>query len=401
MTRSNPLPGSTEPTGCVEFDRARLLVAEQREDEALDLFEVAMQSTTDDDIRASAAAHVAGLLLGFGRPWEVSEFAATVRSASRRDALGDLLEAAACIQLGDATGALELLGAEGRIEPPVDQWYPCSAAAMYATRARALAMVGRRDDAERELRLALRGFGDRAELWETIASLSASHDLDPHAYLDRLPAARVLDVFGWIAGAPAEGLDAMAEALWQRSPGDVRVLAAVTLCAWRFEPQRALLWCLRLMEAGVADRMPLLERAEMVVVAPTDRVRAAFLARELDEDRARAALEAAAPLVDDEDLAPLLGACLMDAAPLADSLVVAAATTTVRCLLVATELLERDFAHEAYAVLVTGLQLPTADELSAEQFDASMPGWARARLAEIARRRGEHDVANVLDSVTV
>ena len=61
MSTPTSFPGSPEPTSCEEFDRARMLVVEQREDEALDLFEVAMHSTDDDDIRASAEigrAHV-------------------------------------------------------------------------------------------------------------------------------------------------------------------------------------------------------------------------------------------------------------------------------------------------------------------------------------------------------
>ncbi len=384
---------------CSDFDRARSLMQDHREDDALDSFEVAIESAADPLVQASAAAHVAGLLLGFGRPWEVAEFAAVVRERSGRSALGDLLEASACIQLGDGTGALELVGASGPVEVPYDPWYPCSDAGMHAVRIRALVLVGRFDDAWHELHMALSTLSDRPEIWETVAVLAAQRVVDPFECVEYLSAEHVVDVFGWISGAPADGLDAIAEALWQRNPGDVRVLAASTLCAWRLDAHRSLLWSLRLLDAGFSERIPVLEQAEMVQVAPADRVRAAAVGIDLDEDRARAALEAAVPLLGDDELAVALGLCLDTAPALADSFVVAAATTTLRCLVVATELLRRDFLSEAYAVTVAGLQLPTADTLDARAFDGAMPVDARYRLMDIAVRRGESDVAAVLDSV--
>src|SRR3954454_2393573 len=68
-----------EPSGSEDFDRARRLLADAREDEALDWFEVASGSAMQADVRASAAAHVAALLLSRGRPWEVAVWADTAR----------------------------------------------------------------------------------------------------------------------------------------------------------------------------------------------------------------------------------------------------------------------------------------------------------------------------------
>ena len=48
-----------EPSGCEEFDRARELLAEFRDEEALDYFELASGRATDAAVRASAAAFVA------------------------------------------------------------------------------------------------------------------------------------------------------------------------------------------------------------------------------------------------------------------------------------------------------------------------------------------------------
>ncbi len=396
---ASPADALADPSGCEEFDRARALLSAHREDEALDWFEVAIDATTDPDIKASAAAHVAGLLLGFARPWEVADFAAIVRSSSRQSSLGDMLEAAACVQLGDSTGALEILGRAGPLIAPQDRWFRCSVAGMYAARVRALVMAGYVGEAESELRRSLRGLSDTQELWETVAVLVADNLIDPRSYLDSLAPARVLDVFGWIAGAPAEGLDGIAEGLWKRVPGDVRVLAAVTLFAWRLDPERGLVWCHRLLDAGVTERSPLLERAEMVQVPPVDRVRAACVAVLLDESRARTALEAAVPQIGDELLAELLSDCFTTAAFMADSFVVAACTSTLRSLLIADALVGHGHLPEAFAVVVAGLQLPSADALTAEEFNRALRPGARAELAAFARSQSDHEVADILLSV--
>ena len=43
------------PSGCEEFDRARRLLTEFRDEEALDYFELASGRSTDPAVRASAA----------------------------------------------------------------------------------------------------------------------------------------------------------------------------------------------------------------------------------------------------------------------------------------------------------------------------------------------------------
>src|SRR3954452_1714039 len=88
-------------SGCEEFDRARELLTEFRDEEALDYFELASGRSTDAAVRASAAAFVAGLLLGSNRPWEVEAWAEIVRENATRPDLGDFLDAAARLQLDD------------------------------------------------------------------------------------------------------------------------------------------------------------------------------------------------------------------------------------------------------------------------------------------------------------
>src|SRR5579862_8085335 len=111
-----------EPSGCDDFDHARRLLRDFRDDEALDYFELASGSATDPAVRASAAAFVAGLLLGSNRPWEVDAWAEIVRENASRPDLGDFLEAAARLQLDDPEGARRVLA---RVEDPTDPWFPC------------------------------------------------------------------------------------------------------------------------------------------------------------------------------------------------------------------------------------------------------------------------------------
>ncbi len=205
-----------EESGCHEFDRARELLGEQREDEALDWFEIAIDATALARVRASAAAHVAALLLGFGRPWEVAAFSTTIRDCGGSAALADMLEAAASVQMGDAAGALRLLGDAGApVATPHDEWFPCSAAGAHATRVRALALAGRVDDARRDLHDALRDAPNGHELWETVAWLAAEGLVDAGEYVGHLDSSIVVELFGWLVSAPSDGLDAIAEALWR------------------------------------------------------------------------------------------------------------------------------------------------------------------------------------------
>lgn len=391
-------PGD-ETSGNAEFDRARALLADQREDEALDWFEVAIDAAAAPAVKASAAAHVAALLLGFGRPWEVAGFAATIRARGGSAALADVLEASACVQLGDPLGALQLLGDHGPVPVPSDPWYPCSAAGALATRVRALALSGRTDDAITEVRAGLEIDPNGHELWEAVASLATNGAIDPTGLVALVDREQLVEMFGWLGNSQAAGVDAIADALWQRHPGDVRVLAASALFAWRLDPERALMWTLRLVQAGVTNRAPVLERAELPLVAARDRVEAAIIGAAVDEPRARRALELAVPGVDDEHLADLLELAIDAETGLADSLVVASATTTQRCLRVAGRLIECGYGKEALAVLVAGLSRPEADDLTAEEFDRLLPEPQRLALASAADCVGDTEVVSILLSV--
>lgn len=390
--------GNGAPAGDTDFDAARDLLAQHREDEALDRFEVAIASSADPVVSVSAAAHVAALLLGFGRPWEVGTFTAIVRE--RDPALADYLDAAACIQLDDPEGALARLGESGLPAVGTDRWYPCSIAAVRSVRARALAAAGRLGDAGHELDTAIAESPDAPELWESIARIAAdpSLDFDVAPYVAQLPERALLPVFGWLRGSPLFGVDAIAEACWLRFGATHALLAAVSDFAAFLENPRALDWTVRIGQAG-GKACPILDRAETATVPRFERVRAAATGAIIDEPRGRAALEEAAFGIADDDIEVLAVEVLAVAPEVADSYVVAVATTTPRCLALATVLSDHDLVEPALAVLVHGLTLPGADDLDPTQFDLLVPLPARIRLATAADFAGDDEVVAILRSI--
>lgn len=387
------------PSGCEHFDEARALLADQREDEALDRFELAADDTTAAaGVRASAAAHVAALLLGFGRPWEVETFSARVRPHD--PALAAYFDAAACVQLDDPAGALDRIGRDGPPAVPNDRWFPCSAAAIRALRARALAAAGDLNRAIRELDVAIDETPDAPQVWETIAAIAADAglDLDPAPYVARLPQESLVRIFGWLHAAPRAGVDAIAEACWLRFGAQTALVAMVELLAPHLDTPRALDWTIRLVQAG-SRRNPVLDRAESASLPPPERVRAAAAGALIDDARGRAALEQAAAALADEDIEAVAVEVFAIAPEVADSYVVAVATTTPRCLALAALLADRGHTESALAVLVHGLTLEGADELSPAAFDALVPAAARAVLVAAADAAGDDEVVAILHSV--
>ncbi len=385
-------------SGCADFDLALKFLADHREDEALDHFELAIASADDLLVRTSAAAHVAALLLGFARPWEVAAFTEQVRPFDQ--ALANYLDSAVCSQFNDPLGALAFLGDRGVPQPSVDRWFPWSIAAVRAVRARALAAAGRLGDAAYELDIAFSENSESSELWESVARIGADPDIDfdVSPYVARLPERLLPQVFGWLNGSPLAGVDIIAEACWLRFGATHALLAAVSWFAPKVDTKRSLDWTVRISQAG-GSACPVLDRSETAGVAPADRVRAGAAGALIDEARGRSAVESAALLLSDDQVEALTTELIALAPEVVDSFVVAAATTTVRSLAIATVLCDHDYAEYALAVLVHGLGLRGADDLNNEQFDILGPLPVRVSLAAKAEAAGDLEVATMLRSV--
>jgi hypothetical protein len=386
-----------EPSGSEDFDRARRLLADAREDEALDWFEVASGSALQPDVRASAAAHVAALLLSRGRPWEVAAWADTVRQHTTNTGLADVLEASARIQLDDLEGARALL--EG-IQPPSDEWFDCSPVVVQVLRAHLDYCDGRIEEARDAIFGAFAQAPFAPDVWDAFARLCAETDFDPETVVGVVADERLTTVLAMLQSSEPEGVDRIVEVLWERNPNDPRVLAAATRFAPALDATRALEWSVRLRAVGDEARCPLIARAKDRKVEPFERLRAAVLAHvSFDDERARDALEDAITMLPDDQLASVLDDIRALAPKLSDSVVVAGASSTARSLRLVTALWLGDAHDEAYAVLVHGLSQDDAAALDTETFAELVPPPVLDPLADHASARGDAEVATILWSV--
>jgi hypothetical protein len=386
------------PSGNEAFDRARSYLARLREDEALDWFQIAAEAS-DPAIRSSAAAFVAGILLARGRPWEVSFWADLVRENAPRPDLGDLLEAAAHLQLGEVDAARGLLAC---VTDPTDTWFPASVTAARIARAHVMYLDGEIDAATTEVLAAFEADPFAPDVWDAFARLCAETDFDPAGLVARVPDDRVLEVLASLRASTPAGVDRIAELVWERQQGDPRVLALVPSFAAKLDSMRALEWSARIRAAGMGRLCPLLDRAEDGNVDAPERVRAATLAHaSFGDGRARSALTKSVPALADDELTTSLHEVWGIAAMLAEVFIVEGATTPARSLLIASVLFEGGATAEAYAVLVHGLSLESADALTTERVVELMPLTVLEGLAAEAEVRGESDVAGILEAVAV
>jgi hypothetical protein len=212
----------------------------------------------------------------------------------------------------------------------------------------------------------------------------------------------VLEVLASLRASAPAGVDRIAELVWERKLGDPRVLALVPSFAAKLESVRALEWSARIRAAGMGRLCPLIDRAEDRRVEAPERVRAAALAHaSFGDARARAAVAQAAGALTDDELVATLREVWTLAAMLADAVAVAGATTPARALLVAAVLFEGGARSEAYAVLVHGLSLESAEALTTEVVLGLLPLPVLEGLAAEAEERGEQDVAGILEAVAV
>ena len=387
------------PSGNEAFDRARTYLARLREEEALDWFQIAADSADSPEVRCSAAAFVAGILLARGRPWEVGVWSEVVRRNAIRPDLADLLEAAAHLQLGEVSAARTLLAG---VTDPTDRWFPTSVTAARIARAHVMYLDGCVAEATAEVLAAFDDDPFAADVWDAFARLCAESDFDARAFVARVPDERVLEVLASLRSSTPTGVDRIAELIWERNVGDPRVLALVPSFAAKLESTRALEWSARIRLAGMGRLCPLCERAETRAVAAPERVLAAALAHaSFGDTRARLAIADAVRALVDDELPDSLTQLWTLAPMLADAFVVAGATTPERSLVIAATLFEGGARAEAYSVLVHGLSLEATEALTTETVVGLLPLPVLEGLAAEAEGRGEHDVAGILEAVAV
>ena len=326
-------------------------------------------------------------------------WAELVRRDSPTPDLGNLLEAAAKLQVGDVDAARALLDA---VHDPRDRWFPTSLTSARIARAHVMYLDGDVDGATDEVLAAFADDPWAPDVWDAFAATLRRDRLRPAPAVAQIPEDRAFEVLAALRASAPTGVDRIAELVWERNPGDPRVLALVPSFAAKLESLRAMEWSGRMRAAGMGRVCPLLARAEDEGVGAPERARAAALAHaSFGDRRAREALERAVPQLTDEELVTTLREVWALAAMLADTAVVAGASTTVRSLEIATVLFQGGARAEAYAVLVHGLSLETADDLTTEQVVQLLPLPVLEGLAEEAETRGDEDVAGILEAVAI
>jgi hypothetical protein len=389
------------PTGCDAFDRGRALLAEGRDDEALDSFDLAVLETGDPHLRSAAAAALARLLLDQGRHREARIWAQAVRRDVVGSALADVLESSALVQAGDCTAALALLVTIDPAAPVGDGYTEVPASLIRLLRGHALYTLGRFDEATDEVVAAFGADPFTPDVWAAFASLCAETDFDPGPVVGIVSEERVTEILAWLDRGPADGIDRIAEALWARFPGNRPLLAFAASFAPYLELDRALEWSARLREAGADDHCPLLTVARAAGAPPVDRARAGVVAwATFGDERAVPLVEAAAADVPEADLGPLVHEVLLAAPQLAPAFVVAAATTGPRCVALAVAVYRAGAVEESLALLARGLGAidPGAPD-DAEAVAQLLPADIAEAFAAEADARDAGEVATFLRSL--
>jgi len=241
-----------------------------------------------------------------------------------------------------------------------------------------------------------------ADVWDAFARLCAETDFEPREFVARIPDEHILEVLASLRSSTPGGVDRIAECIWDRKQGDPRVLALVPSFAAKLDSLRAMEWSARIRAADMGRLCPLVDRAEDRRVEAPERVRAATLAHaSFGDTRGRSALAQAVPALRDEEIVAALQEVWAIAGMLAETFIVAGATTPSRALLIASVLFQGGAPSEAYAVLVHGLSLETAESLTTEMVVELLPVAVLEGLAAEAEERGEQDVAGILEAVAV
>ena len=286
---------------------------------------------------------------------------------------------------------------------PTDRWFPASVTSARIARAHVMFLDEAFAAATVEVLAAFDADPLAPDVWDAFARLCAETDFDPTDFVAAIPDDHVLEVLASLRASAPPGVDRIAELIWDRNLGDPRVLGfgAVVRGEARQHARAGVVGAHPFRRHGPAvpahrpRRRPQCRRGR----ADPGRVRSPT-PRSAIPGRAARSTQAVPDLPDDELIATLTEVWAL-AAMLADAFVVAAATTPARSLLIASVLFEGGAHGEAYAVLVHGLSLESADALTTEIVVDLMPLPVLEGLAAEAEERGEDDVAGILEAVAV
>jgi tetratricopeptide (TPR) repeat protein len=266
-----------ESSGRARADRlleyGRTLAAAERHDEAVAHFAEAMAEGLAPWARRRALRHQISSLMALGRDAEALDLVAALRACSSSGAMADFLEGQARLHLGDAAGALTVLGPLTEVVD--DDGYRPPAALLHLQRGIAYAVADQWDDAAAEL---ARAVADHGAVHGNLGLLVDTwvRSGRPLAALGHVLEAE--DVVDELCDLPAPTAIALCDAM-----GDQLSIDDVLACALRIESPEPLLERHgdandRLLAAALAARAfdddAVLDRARHVVAAASGEVNA-------------------------------------------------------------------------------------------------------------------------------
>lgn len=339
--------------GVVLMNLGNSLMMAGRHEEAMERYvQAGAAATHEPALRRWSLRHRIRVLLDLARPAEALQLVAELRQLGSPPAMPDYFEAVARLALGEADRAADLLaGVTELVDEDGRSW---SVAALQAVRSVAFAAAGRLEEAVPDLVAAVR---ERVVdgLWGLIADLAERAGLDRDELATLVKESDLLQVLAQMSLATPAAADALVEQLWQRFPGDARILAFAVNVAPRLETERALEWSARLRAAGLSDRCPLVARALQADLDALQRLRAVCVLHGMYADpNVQSLLRVIVP----EISATWLGVALAEVDALAPALVVpfieCAAVGPERCLALARVLEQAGARVEALAVFNHG-----------------------------------------------
>ena len=324
------------------------------------------------EVRTAALRMGAEVLLRLGQAGEALVWVQDLRTHDG-GGVADLLEGVARTQLGDHAGAMACLDAASGLDAAAAGVSPSLVAAQ---RGLALAAAERWDEAADALLEVATGDAVPEVVWVPLADALWRAGRDATPMVACLNDARVALVAGQLLTAAPGAADGVAEAMWERWPGDARVVAFAARVAPELELGRTLEWAARIRQAGAVDSCPLVAVAERPDGEPLHRIHAAAVAHAaFGEERARAAVTTASGAVPEAAFHDLFLEIDSLAPELLPDVVVGLATTPARSLAVAKVLHGFGASEEAAAVLVHGF--------GASEIDPDVQAEGSALLREL------------------
>ena len=280
---------------------ARALSAAGRPEEAQEYYEKAMPLVRKGVPFRAVLFHMVQNLGNLARHEDIAHYARLLGDSSADSAMADFFEAVALRRLGRLDEALALLRGVKALQ--TEDGFALPEASLHAELAGALVEAGREEEASSVLLQLLRK-GPTLLAMTSAMKVFAGIGRRAEDLADALPEDRLEEVGAALLLVPPVVAAPIAEALYGRLGPRPQLLAAAVKFAPRLPVLQALEWSVRLRSIGMDEACPLIAQAQISVLEPPARLRAALTAHAaFAEERGASLSIALAPGIREADLA--------------------------------------------------------------------------------------------------